>query len=139
MNGNDLSHKKRRRTMSRPMFSFREIRNACPSWPNSGMNHDSSPTTASMSPTPAFTKACRLPVRVPEWGVRRQRSPLKNWRAAAGRPFCGMGTCAAIQDYVKPGDIAIFDSACRFEGTSGRYVPPEYPAVAHHENYRRGD
>ncbi len=50
-----------------------------------------------------------------------------------GKTFLRMGTCAAIQDYVKPGDIAIFDSACRFEGTSGRYVPPEYPAVAHHE------
>jgi len=49
------------------------------------------------------------------------------------RTFLRMGTCAGIQDYIKPGDIAIFDSACRFEGTSHRYVPPEYPAVAHHE------
>lgn len=49
------------------------------------------------------------------------------------KTFLRMGTCAAIQDFIKPGDIAIFDSACRFEGTSHRYVPPEYPAVAHHE------
>ncbi len=47
--------------------------------------------------------------------------------------FLRMGTCAGIQDYIKPGDIAIFDSACRYEGTSHQYVPPEYPAVAHHE------
>lgn len=49
------------------------------------------------------------------------------------KTFLRMGTCAAIQDFLKPGDIAIFDSACRYEGTSHRYVPPEYPAVAHHE------
>ncbi len=50
-----------------------------------------------------------------------------------GKTFLRMGTCAAIQDFIKQGDIAIFDSACRFEGTSGQYVPPEYPAVAHYE------
>ena len=49
------------------------------------------------------------------------------------KTFLRMGTCAAIQDFIKQGDIAIFDSACRFEGTSSQYVPHEYPAVAHHE------
>lgn len=52
------------------------------------------------------------------------------------KTFLRMGTCAAIQDYLNEGDIAIFDSACRFEGTSDMYVPPEYPAVAHHEVVR---
>jgi uridine phosphorylase len=45
------------------------------------------------------------------------------------KTFLRMGTCAAIQDNITKGDIVIFDSACRFEGTSHQYVPPEYPAV----------
>ncbi len=44
-----------------------------------------------------------------------------------------MGTSAGIASYVNPGDLTIFDSACRFEGTTKCYVPPEYPAVSHHE------
>ncbi len=47
--------------------------------------------------------------------------------------FLRMGTCAGIQSHINEGDIAVFDSACRFEGTSTQYVPIEYPAVAHHE------
>lgn len=58
---------------------------------------------------------------------------LEELARCGAKTFLRMGTCAGIQDFIKPGDIAIFDSACRFEGTSGRYVPPEYPAVAHHE------
>lgn len=49
------------------------------------------------------------------------------------KTFLRMGTCAAIQNKVKAGDIVIFDSACRFEGTTRCYVPIEYPAVADHE------
>jgi uridine phosphorylase len=49
------------------------------------------------------------------------------------KTFLRMGTCAGIASYVNPGDITIFDSACRFEGTTKQYVPVEYPAVAHHE------
>ncbi|NLI21690.1 MAG: nucleoside phosphorylase [Clostridiales bacterium] len=44
-----------------------------------------------------------------------------------------MGTTAGIASNVHPGDLVIFDSACRFEGTTKCYVPPEYPAVSHHE------
>lgn len=49
------------------------------------------------------------------------------------RTLLRMGTSAGIARQVTPGDITIFDSACRFEGTTKCYVPPEYPAVAHHE------
>lgn len=52
---------------------------------------------------------------------------------AGGKTFLRMGTCGTIQDYVNIGDILIFDSACRYEGTSYRYVPVEFPAVAHYE------
>ena len=44
-----------------------------------------------------------------------------------------MGTCGGIRQEVRRGDFMIFDSACRFEGTTRHYAPVEYPAVAHHE------
>ena len=49
------------------------------------------------------------------------------------KTFLRMGTTAGIKKDVVPGDIVIFDSACRFEGTTRCYVPIEYPAVADHE------
>lgn len=52
------------------------------------------------------------------------------------KTFLRMGTCGSIMDTVHKGDIVIFDSACRFEGTSRQYVPEAYPAVAHHEIVR---
>jgi uridine phosphorylase len=47
--------------------------------------------------------------------------------------FIRIGTCGTFQDYVANGDIAIFDSAMRYDGASHLYAPPEYPAAAHHE------
>ena len=47
--------------------------------------------------------------------------------------FLRMGTCGSMQPYVKQNDICVFDSACRFEGTTKMYVPTEYPAVANHQ------
>lgn len=49
------------------------------------------------------------------------------------KTFLRMGTCAGIKKDVNPGDMVIFDAACRFEGTTRCYVPIEYPAVADHE------
>ncbi len=47
--------------------------------------------------------------------------------------FIRIGTCGTLQDYVNIGDVAVFDSAMRLEGTSPSYVPIEYPAVADHD------
>jgi uridine phosphorylase len=47
--------------------------------------------------------------------------------------FIRIGTCGTFQDYVRNGDIAIFDSAMRYDGASHLYAPPEYPAAAHYE------
>lgn len=44
--------------------------------------------------------------------------------------FIRIGTCGTFQDHVRNGDLAIFDSAMRYDGTSRLYVPPEFPAVA---------
>ncbi len=47
--------------------------------------------------------------------------------------FIRIGTCGAFQEKINVGDIAIFDSAARFDGASHLYAPPEFPAVATHE------
>ena len=47
--------------------------------------------------------------------------------------FIRIGTCGAYQDYIETGDMAIFDSAARYDGASHLYAPPEFPAVASHE------
>ena len=49
------------------------------------------------------------------------------------KTFIRIGTCGTFQDYIEIGDIAIFDSAARYDGASHFYAPPEFPAVATHE------
>ena len=48
------------------------------------------------------------------------------------RVFLRVGTCGAFQPQVKDGDLVIFDSAARYDGTSRTYAPLEFPAVADH-------
>jgi uridine phosphorylase len=50
-----------------------------------------------------------------------------------GRTFVRIGTCGTFQDRIRPGDIAIFDSAARYDGASRLYAPVEFPAVADHD------
>jgi uridine phosphorylase len=47
--------------------------------------------------------------------------------------FIRIGTCGTFQDEVANGDIAIFDSAARYDGASRMYAPIEFPAVASHD------
>jgi len=49
------------------------------------------------------------------------------------RTLLRMGTCAGLAPQVQRGDFVIFDSACRFEGTTRQYIDIEYPAAAHYE------
>ena len=44
--------------------------------------------------------------------------------------FIRIGTCGALQKYVKLGDIIIASAGVRGDGTSREYFPLEYPAVA---------
>lgn len=50
--------------------------------------------------------------------------------------FCGaksfirIGSCGAIQEHIKPGDLIIANAAVRLDGASKAYIFPEYPAVA---------
>lgn len=45
--------------------------------------------------------------------------------------FIRVGTCGALQETITIGDVIVPTAACRGEGTSHRYVPSEFPAVAH--------
>lgn len=49
------------------------------------------------------------------------------------KTFLRVGTCGTFLDHVNTGDIAIFDSALRYDGASSLYAPIEYPAVADYE------
>jgi len=44
-----------------------------------------------------------------------------------------VGTCGAIQDYIRPGELIICSGAVRKEGTSDGYVTNSYPAAADYE------
>jgi uridine phosphorylase len=46
------------------------------------------------------------------------------------RVFIRIGTCGTFQDYAQIGDLAIFEGAMRYDGTSRLYAPLEFPAVA---------
>ena len=46
--------------------------------------------------------------------------------------FVRIGTCGSLQERVRIGDVAIFDSAARYDGASRLYAPIEFPAVADH-------
>jgi uridine phosphorylase len=47
--------------------------------------------------------------------------------------FVRIGTCGTFRDDVAVGDIAILDSAARYDGASRQYAPIEYPAAASHD------
>jgi|YelNatPaOPRAMG01_1025707.scaffolds.fasta_scaffold11111_9 uridine phosphorylase len=44
-----------------------------------------------------------------------------------------VGTCAALQEEIAPGDLVIHTGAVRLSGAADMYVPKAYPAVAHYE------
>ena len=46
--------------------------------------------------------------------------------------FVRIGTCGSLQTRARVGDLAIFDSAARYDGASRLYAPLEFPAVADH-------
>lgn len=49
--------------------------------------------------------------------------------AAGARRIVRVGSCGALTDAVPPGSVVVVDSAVRDESTTGRYAPPEVPAV----------
>jgi len=55
---------------------------------------------------------------------------LEELARLGARVFIRIGTCGTFQDYVRNGDLAIFDAAMRYDGASRLYAPLEFPAVA---------
>ena len=49
---------------------------------------------------------------------------------AGAKYFIRVGTCGALQDYIKLGDLIISTATVRDDGTSVQYVPLSFPAVA---------
>ena len=47
--------------------------------------------------------------------------------------FIRVGTCGAIQENIKCGDLIICSGAVRHDGASDEYVEKAYPAIANHE------
>lgn len=47
--------------------------------------------------------------------------------------FIRVGSCGSIQEDVECGDLVILTGAIRLDGTSDRYAPVEYPALASYE------
>ncbi len=52
-----------------------------------------------------------------------------------GRTIIRVGTCGALRAEIEPGDLIVPVAAVRRDGTSERYLPPEYPAFADPEVY----
>lgn len=44
--------------------------------------------------------------------------------------FIRVGTCGALNDRIKPGDLIIPTAAIRGDGTTKEYIAPEFPALA---------
>ena len=49
--------------------------------------------------------------------------------------FIRIGTCGALKKGIRVGGLVIPYATVRLDGTSRRYIPLEYPAVAHPEVY----
>jgi uridine phosphorylase len=47
--------------------------------------------------------------------------------------FVRIGTAGSLQRHARIGDVAILDSAARYDGASSLYAPLEFPAVAHRD------
>ncbi|MDM5200930.1 nucleoside phosphorylase [Fictibacillus enclensis] len=60
-------------------------------------------------------------------------SAFEELAALGGETFIRVGTTAALQEHISPGDLIISSGAVRHDGTSQFYVDDRYPASAHYE------
>lgn len=60
-------------------------------------------------------------------------SALEELASVGAETFIRVGTCGAMQEHIKPGDLIISRGAVRYDGTSEQYVDPKYPALANQE------
>ncbi len=60
-------------------------------------------------------------------------SALEELAELGAETFIRVGTCAALQEEIDPGDLIICSGAVRHDGTSDQYIEPAYPATANYE------
>lgn len=60
-------------------------------------------------------------------------SALEELAEVGADTFIRVGTCAALQDNIEPGDLIICAGTVRHDGTSDQYVEMSYPAFANYE------
>jgi uridine phosphorylase len=74
-----------------------------------------------------------IPVSVCSTGIGAPSAviALEELIMCGAHTFIRVGTCGALQEEIAIGDLIIPVAACRGEGTSRRYVPSIFPAVAH--------
>ncbi|MBU7014324.1 MAG: nucleoside phosphorylase [Theionarchaea archaeon] len=73
-----------------------------------------------------------VPVSVCSTGIGSPSAviALEELIMCGAKTFIRVGTCGALQENIDIGDLVIPLASCRGEGTSSRYAPPEFPAVA---------
>lgn len=57
-------------------------------------------------------------------------STIEELAEIGAKTMIRVGTCAALQDFIKPGDLIINTAAVRHDGSSDQYVEMNYPAAA---------
>jgi uridine phosphorylase len=75
-----------------------------------------------------------LPLSILATGIGPDNTAIAVVEAAQCLPaatFIRLGSCGALQEYLKPGDLVITTTALRDERTSHYYAPPEVEAAAH--------
>ena len=74
-----------------------------------------------------------VPVSVTSTGIGGPSTAIavEELCAIGAETLIRVGTCGAMQNFLRNGDLVIAQAAVRDEGTSAQYVPLSYPAVAH--------
>lgn len=74
-----------------------------------------------------------VPVSVTSTGIGAPSAAIavEELYAIGAETLIRVGTCGAMQNFLRNGDLVIAQAAVRDEGTSLQYVPLSYPAVAH--------
>ncbi|HEY59946.1 MAG TPA: nucleoside phosphorylase [Anaerolineae bacterium] len=75
-------------------------------------------------------KGVRMSVTSTGIGCPALAIALEELIKVGAKNFIRIGTCGAMQKYIRLGDIIIASAAVRGDGTSREYFPLEYPAVA---------
>jgi len=77
-----------------------------------------------------FYKGIKISVTSTGVGAPSTSIAVEELANIGANTFIRIGTCGAMQNWLKPGDIIVATAAVRGDGTTREYIPEEYPAVA---------